>query len=363
MTGPVVHLVVPGSLEQRTGGYLYDARMASEMRARGRRVTVHELSGTFPEGDDEARSSLDAALASVDAGGCVVVDGLAGGGLPDVLAAHADRLGIVALVHHPLADETGLDSACVARFHESEKAALAACRGVVVTSRFTAGRLTEFGVATDRVRVAVPGTEPAEPATGPGDDAPPRLLCVGSLTPRKGHDVLVDALAKLPDLEWTCVLAGSEAYDPAHALAVRERVRARQLEGRITFVGELDASTLDAHYRRATLFVLASHYEGYGMALTEAIARGLPVVSTTGGAIPFTVPDEAGVLVPPGDADALAGALRSLLTDRKRLNALAAGALRASARLPDWTRASRDFEAAVDALATARIPGTASTPS
>lgn len=350
MSAPAVHLVVPGSLDQRTGGYLYDARMLAEMRARGRHVVAHELAGAFPEGDDEARRSLGRTLAALEDGATVVVDGLAGGGLPEVLGAEAHRLRIVALLHHPLAEETGLDPEAVARFHASERAALAACRGVVVTSRFTAERLSTFDVPVERVRVAVPGTEPAEHASGPGPGEPPRLLCVASLTRRKGHDVLVDALAAVSDVPWSCVLAGSEAYDPAHAASTRERVRLRDLDHRVTFLGELETRRLDAEYGRSTIFVLASHYEGYGMALTEAIARGLPVVSTTGGAIPFTVPREAAVLVPPGDAVALARALRSVLTDNGRLAELRAGAGRAARDLPDWAHASRSFEAAVDTL-------------
>lgn len=357
MTHAPVHLVVPGPLDQRTGGYLYDARMMRELRARGRSVVVHELAGAFPKVDEEARSSLAATLASVPDGATVVVDGLAGGGLPDVLAAHADRLRIVALVHHPLADETGLNAQDAAAYLASERSALAACRGVVVTSPFTAVRLEAFGVTSDRVRVAVPGTEPADRAVGPGAGAPPRLLSVASLTPRKGHDVLVAALALVADLAWSCVFAGSEAYDPAHARSVRARVAENGLDGRVAFVGELDTATLDEYYRTSTLFVLASHYEGYGMALTEAIVRGLPVVSTTGGAIPHTVPDGAGVLVRPGDAAALSEALRSLLTDDARMDSLRSGAADAAARLPDWTEASVVFEEALDTLAATEAAG------
>lgn len=350
MSGATVHLVVPGALDQRTGGYLYDARMVREMRARDRKVVVHELSGEFPEGDQIAHSSLDQALAGLEDGAVAVVDGLAGGGLPEVLERHAARLRLVGLVHHPLADETGLSAEDASRFRASEERALAACRGVVVTSPFTAERLSIFGVSEDRVSVAVPGTEPAEAATGPGAGNPPCLLCVASLTRRKGHDVLVEALAAISDLPWACVFAGSDAYDPVHASEVRERVRLLGLDDRITFVGELDATDLSSLYDRSTLFVLASYYEGYGMALTEAISRGVPVISTTGGAIPFTVPAAAGVLVPPGDAAAFAGALRSVLTTPVRLTALRSAAARAAAELPDWFRASLAFEAAVDRL-------------
>ncbi|MDZ7779600.1 MAG: glycosyltransferase family 4 protein [Gemmatimonadota bacterium] len=347
-----LHFVVPGSLDQRTGGYVYDARMIRGLRDRGRSVRVHELEGAFPEADGTARRSLADTLESVPSESVVIVDGLAGGGLPEVLATHRERLRTVALVHHPLADETGLPASAAARLQDSERSALAACRGVVVTSSFTARRLEEYEVPPDRIRVAVPGTEPGATASGPGAGKPAQLVCVASITPRKGHRTLVDALARIRDLEWSCVLAGSGRLAPDHARRVRDHVEDNGLAGRVSFVGELGPEALDELYRRSTLFVLASHYEGYGMALTEALARGLPVVSTTGGAIPFTVPEDAGVLVPPGDASALGRALRSVLAeDGEMLRRLKAGAIRAAGTLPDWAQAVVAFEGAVDTLA------------
>ncbi len=313
MSGPVLHLVVPGPLDQRTGGYLYDARMVEGLRRRGWEVVVHALDGAFPDADHRARVALARTLAALPDDARVVVDGLALGGLPGPLRSHAHRLRIVGLVHHPLADETGIEPWLRDRLASTEREALAACTGVVVTSPFTAARLGAYGVAPERVRTVCPGTEAAEAAGGPAPGEPPLLLCVASVTPRKGQDVLMRALGRLRHLPWRCVCAGSLARDPTFADRVREGAVAERIEERVDFVGELDADALAALYHRASLLVLPSHYEGYGMVLSEALARGLPVVSTTGGAIPSTVPDDAAVLVPPGDAAALAGALLPLL--------------------------------------------------
>ena len=352
-----LHLIVPGPLDQRTGGYLYDRRIVEGLRALGREVRVHEVPGRFPEPDATAREGLVEALEACPDGAVVVVDGLAGGALPDVLRSAADRLRLVALVHHPLADESGLDADTAARFRALETATLDAVEGVVVTSRHTARRLEDFGVAPGRVRVVEPGTEPAAPAVGPGPGAPPRLLTVGTVCPRKGHDVLVEALDRIREMDWVCVCAGSLSRAPAFAEEVRGRVGEAGLESRILFVGELDAQELEAAYASASVFVLASRFEGYGMALTEALARGLPVVSTTGGAIPGTVPARAGVLVPPGDADALARELARLLQDPAALGALADGARDAAASFPDWGSRGPAFEAALRALAGVRASG------
>ena len=362
MTAPALHLVVPGPLEQRTGGYLYDARMAKGLRRRGWRVTVHSLGGRFPDADETARASMTAALAAMPDGATALVDGLALGGLPEPVAAECRRLRILALVHHPLSEETGLPPEVRDGLADSERRALAATDGVIVTSGFTARGLRRFGVDAGRVRVVEPGTDPAPPASaGSAAAAPPRLLSVGAVVPRKGHDVLVRALARIAHLPWECDCAGSLERDPGHAARVLADVDSRGLADRVRFAGECDEAALAALYAGSAVFVLASHYEGYGMVLAEALAHGLPIVSTTGGAIPETVPAEAAVLVPPGDDAALAAALAPLLAcpDREaggqsgaqRRAVLAAAARRHADALPDWDAAAAAFADALTALA------------
>lgn len=187
------------------------------------------------------------------------------------------------------------------------------------------------------------------------------LLSVGAVVPRKGHDVLVRALARLAHLPWECVCAGSLDRHPDHAARVLAGVEARGLSGRVRFTGECDAAALAGFYAACEVFVLASHYEGYGMVLAEALAHGLPIVSTTGGAIPETVPAGAAVLVPPGDDGALAGALAALLdgggrgvagdSGAEKRAALAAAARRHAATLPTWSGAAAAFADAVTELA------------
>ena len=356
MSRPRLHLVVPGPLDQQTGGYLYDARMAAGLRRRGWEVEVHNLEGTFPAADAAAEASLHGALSALEDGSRVLVDGLALGGLPDPVVAHRGRLRILALVHHPVSDETGLSAEVRAGLAVRERNALAAAAGAIVTSRFTARGLGRFGVPAARVRVAQPGTDPAPPATGPEPGAPPQLLSVASVVPRKGHDVLVAALARLRDLPWRCVCAGSLEREPDYVRRVRALVEEHGLAGRVRFAGECLRAALERMYASSSIFVLASHYEGYGMVLTEALARGLPVVSTTGGAIPDTVASDAALLTPPGDDRALAGAIGSLLdpdeaagdesagAGARRRAGLAAAARRQAAGLPDWDTAVRAFE-------------------
>ena len=355
MSAVRLHVVVPGPIDQPTGGYVYDRRMVDGLRARGWRVDVHSVAGVFPATDAGARARLTALLAGLPDGARVLIDGLALGGLPAPIHAERARLRILALVHHPLADETGLDAARRAELAALERKALAGCAGVVVTSAFTARRLEAcYGVAPARVRAVRPGADPAPFAAGPGPGEPPLLLSVGSVTPRKGQRLLAAALARLADLPWRCVCAGSLDREPDYAAQVAAFAREAGVAGRLRFAGECGAPELDRLYHRASLFVLPSHYEGYGMALADALARGLPVVSTTGGAIPHTVPAEAGVFVAPGDESALTGALRRLLVEpggAARRRTLAAAARRRARELPPWPESVRRFAEAILALA------------
>ena len=363
MTPPEIHVVVPGSLDQWSGGYIYDARMVDGLRCLGWRVMVHSLDGNFPDVDTCARTSFTKTLTELPNNSCVIVDGLAMGALPESVRAHSSRLRILALVHHPLADETGLEPRQRERFAALEREALAACTGVLVTSDFTASRMKVLGVPTARMRAVLPGTEPARPAAGPEPDDPPRLLCVASVIPRKGQDVLIRALALLPEAKWRCVCAGSLTRAPVYAAAVQAQACGAGLGKRVRFVGECEPDVLEDLYHSSSLFVFPSHYEGYGIALTEALARGLPVISTTGGAIPCTVPADAGVLVSPGDHGALADALSNFLSDppgNSRNDAssgselrtkFAAAARRYATTLPDWKQAAVAFAAAALELA------------
>ena len=343
----MLHFLVPGDPATRTGGYGYDRRIVADLRARGRKVDVHRLGETFPRPDAVDLELAADTLRSFDDGALVVIDGLAAGAMPGVLARAAERLRLVALVHHPLALETGLDRREAKRLRESEREALRHVRRVIATSEATERTLaTDYGVPAARIAVVTPGTDPAPLARGSSNGSL-ALLCVGAIVPRKGHDVLLDALEPLPDHAWRLACVGSLVRDRDWADGLLRRVHGGALAGRVTFTGELDDDALGAHYAAADAFVLATHHEGYGMAFTEALARGLPVIGTNAGAVPDTVPEEAGLLVEPGDAPALREVLSRFLEDGNLRAALGAGARRARRTLPTWADAAARFDAAL----------------
>ncbi|SDK96738.1 Glycosyltransferase involved in cell wall bisynthesis [Franzmannia pantelleriensis] len=346
---PDLCLIVAGDPGQLTGGYVYDAHIVEALEKRGWWVQVVGLAGRFPDPDERAKDALETALAAQPDDARVVIDGLAMGGLPEVLEAHASRLDLTALVHHPLADETGLDEATRVRLFDSEARALALVARVISTSAFTARRLRDFGVAVSQV--VEPGVEPAALAPSALDledsERPQRLLCVASVTPRKGHDLLVEALAGLDAARWTCDCIGGLDRDPEHAERVAASVVGHGLTEQFRLLGERDPQALDTAYREADLFVLPSHYEGYGMVVTEALARGLPVITTTGGALRFTLPQGAGLAVAPGDVGALRGVLRRWLEDAGLRRELRRGAIAAREQQRDWQAAGDAFAAAL----------------
>jgi glycosyltransferase involved in cell wall biosynthesis len=341
-----LRLVLPGDPATRTGGYEYDRRIADGLRRRGWRVDVHPLGAGFPRPSADELAAAGEVLAAFADGTRVLVDGLAFGAMPHVAAREARRLRLAALVHHPLAMETGLPAHEAARLRETERAALAHAGRVIATSAATARALADYDVPHERLEVVVPGTDPAPLARGSGT-GPIRLVCVATLVPRKGHDTLIDALGDLADLPWRLSCVGSLDRDPAWAASIAARIRARGLGDRVTLAGELAPDALGQAYAEADAFVLATHHEGYGMALAEALARGLPVVSTRAGAVPETVPADAGLLVPPGDVAALRDALHRLLSDAALRARLAAGAQRARLALPTWDEAAARMAAAL----------------
>jgi len=316
----------------------------------GWRVEYRTLDASFPSPTPAGREQARQVLAAIPNGGLVLMDGLAFGVLPELAEAEGQRLRLVALVHHPLALESGLSPERAAALRDAEARALAQARLILVTSRFTATLLAGWeglGVPLGRLRVVEPGTDPAPFAQG-SRSGPLRLLCVATLTPRKGHDLLLQALAGLRDRPWHLDCVGSLDRNPAWA---EDLIRLRgdlRLAGRVSLLGSLDDEELERRYRAADLFVLPSRFEGYGMVFAEALARGLPILAARAGAVGDTVPAEAGLLVPPDDPLALGLALRRLMDDPALRRRLATGARAAGLRLPTWHQAVAGFAAALE---------------
>ncbi|MEV4708950.1 glycosyltransferase family 4 protein [Actinoplanes sp. NPDC049316] len=343
MTGPL-YAVLPGDIDDPaapSGGNTYDRRVLTGLAATR---AVHEIAvaGPWPYPGPEQARELTAALQSLPGGATVLMDGLVAGAVPEIVEAQAARLRQVVLVHLPLGDETG----AAPELPERERRALHAAHAVVATSEGAARRIEALhGLSPGTVHVAPPGVDRAPLAEGSADGR--RLLCVAAVTPRKAQDVLVDALVRLEDLPWECVCAGALDRDPAYAARVTAR------SDRVRFVGARTGAALEATYAAADLLVLPSRAETYGMVVTEALARGIPVLGTRVEGVPEAVgraPDGAvpGGLLPPGDVESLATALRRWLTDPGLRAAWRTAARARRDTLRGWDETTRRLSEVVD---------------
>ncbi|CAN5400133.1 glycosyltransferase family 4 protein [soil metagenome] len=342
--------VIPGDWATPTGGYRYDRHIVLAMREAGWTVDVVFLADGFPRPDAAALEDCSRRVSALANGSVVVVDGLAFGVLDELASQHEARLRFVALVHHPLHLETGLDPQLREQLASSETRALRSARKVIVPSGSTMGDVMAMGVERDRIAVVEPGTDRPARAAPDSSVAHVRLLCVATLVPRKGHAVLLEALAGLLDLDWTLDCVGSADRDPATAGRLLRMTTDLHLASRVRWLGAIDEPALSRQYENADLFVLPSFYEGFGMVVTEAVAHGLPVVTTTGGALARTLPAGAGLHVSPGDVEALREALRSVISDAALRSRLVDGARTAAEKLPYWADAALAFGEVIEGV-------------
>ena len=345
--------VYPGDLDSPTGGYAYDRHIIHGLRDLGWQIQLLGLGEGYPFPSPAQLEKAEQLLLSLTPGVPMVVDGLALGALPSLAAAIAERHPLIALVHHPLAFEFGLSDSQIALLKQSEMQALHHAVKVIANSPATARDLNRhYGVHLDKIEVVLPGTDrihalAAKIQGNSGRLNEVRLLSVGSIIPRKGFHHLIEALAPLADLPWTLSIAGDTTRHPSAYADLMADINRFHLKGRVKVLGAVSNEELESLYSQADVFVLASLFEGYGMVYAEAMAYGLPIIATKGGAIADTVPPEAGLLLTPGDVPGLSHAILTLINDPFYRARLASGALYAAAQQPTWEQAVQRFASAL----------------
>lgn len=345
-----VHFVMPGGVDDPTapsGGNAYDRRVCLDLPGFGWQVERHAVAGSWPRPGAAARTELARTLRDLPDGTVVLIDGLVACGVPEIIVPEAERLQLAVLVHLPLGDETGLEPGLALELDAREREVLRAVPAVIATSDWAVRRLvSHHGLAPERVHVATPGADIAPLASG--TDGVSRLLCVAAVTPRKGQHRLIEALAGAQDLPWSCVCVGGITQDPEYVAHLRMLIKKYGLQDRLHLAGPRAGAELDASYAAADLMVLTSYAETYGMAVTEALARGIPVLATDVGGVAEAVgraPDGGvpGILVPPEDPAALAAELRGWFGEADVRRRLKAAARRRRAALDGWATTARSL--------------------
>lgn len=332
-----VFFVIPGDVATISGGYGYDRKLIEGLRSQGIAIHLVSLGSSFPH--PTPQDSLDAAgiLANFPKESIVIIDGLALGALSKKVIAKI-KAPIVALIHHPLAFEGDVSAERRTQLIERERENLKLASQVVVTSPSTAKLLTaEYGVPSELVTIARPGIDKETVSGKPVD--PPLILSVGIQVPRKGHDVLLSALSKISHLPWQAAIAGPVS-DQAFGAKLIEMIDELGLHQKVKLLGEVSLNELKILYSQASIFALATRFEGYGMVFGEAMVNGLPIVSCRTGAVPDTVPEDAGVLVDPDDPDSFAEELGNILQNETLRAQLASGSAAAGAKLISWEQTS-----------------------
>jgi glycosyltransferase involved in cell wall biosynthesis len=348
-----VHVVVPEGFDdpgQPTGGNIYDRRVCAGLAEAGWEVLVATVGAAWPVPDSGARADLARIVSAIPDGEIALIDGLIASPTAAQLLPHARRIRMTVLLHMPLA--TALDTRHDASAQHSEREVLHAATGVVVTSEWTRQQvLTRYEIPACRVHVARPGVDrvlaPAQPVPG-------HLICIGTLGRHKGQDLLVEALAELDDLDWHCVLAGSLDRDPDFVDHLQTRITRLGYGHRVQLTGVLTGALLSHAYATADLLVAPSRSETYGMAVTEALAHGLPVIGTAVGGLPealgfSTEGTRPGQLIPSGDPAALAAAIRRWLTDERHRRRMRTAARKRRSSLRVWEQTTQEIANALTA--------------
>ena len=348
-----VHVVVPEGFDnpgQPTGGNIYDRRICAGLAEAGWEVLVATVAAAWPAADSAARAELARIVSAIPDGEIALLDGLIASPTAAQLLPHAGRISMTVLLHMPLA--AALDRRHDASAQRSERVVLRAATGVVVTSAWTRQQvLTRYEVPAGRVHVARPGVDrvaaPARPVRG-------HLICVGTLGRHKGQDLLVEALAELADLDWHCVLAGPLDRDPDFVDQLHTLISHLGYGHRVQLTGILTGEVLSHAYTTADLLVAPSRAETYGMAVTEALAHGLPVIAAAVGGLPEALGTAAdgtrpGQLIPSGNPAALAAAIRDWLGDEPLRYRLRAAAAKRRTNLRSWEQTTQEIANALTA--------------
>ena len=330
--------VIPGSLDSPTGGTRYDRDVLARLNKFGVIANPLLVASRYPFPNDADRLATIQSFSSA-AVDFFLIDGLVFGALSDQELAALQKP-VIVLLHHPLADETGLAPDTANELYQREKYNLRYAQAVIVTSQKTKDILiAQYDVKADGITVAEPGVTKPDRITirSPlSPDKPAKLLSVGGISPRKNYGLVLDALALLhAQHNWIWTIAG-RLDDKSETERLQKKTQDLGLSEQVHWLGSVSDPHLVTLYHESDILLYPSHYEGYGMALDEALAYGLPVLASDIIPSARTQASPAIRCLDPLNPRAWCEALSDLLNNTDSFHTACLSATELAKRLPDW---------------------------
>ncbi|MBI4763106.1 MAG: glycosyltransferase family 4 protein [Deltaproteobacteria bacterium] len=307
-----IHFIIPGELEQLTGGYIYDRKIITGLSERGYRVVLHNPGNDFPFPGRESLDQYHKILKAIEPGETVIIDSLALGPAEEIISLFSAQNPMVALMHLPLFMNPSFNEKEKKFFKFQETRALSKMRVIIAVSRHTKQMIQKCGINPSLIQVINPQAESLKRKEN-YPVAPRNLLCVANYTRNKGHSMLIEALVDLKNPDWIMRCYGDQTMERDYFAKMRQMVNSYGLENRILLNGPWPHEALPEVYRSSDLFILPSEYESYPMVLAEALVYGIPVVAAKAGGIPEVVPEGAGILFKPRSIDSLRAAINEVI--------------------------------------------------
>lgn len=342
--GMRVYYLCSDDYARLTGGWVYNSRLAAELAKQVSGFSELSVPIAFPRIEDGARAKLARAFADFPDDAVLLSDHLHIADLEPLLRER--RFGVVSIFHHSQAIEDEANGVSIDRGPEWR--GLVVCDAVIVTSEATKGYLMRhYSMAPERVLVAIPGNDPVFRSAADSIAISRTILSVGAVIPRKRYDYLIEVAQQLRARDWQWLMVGDLARHPDYFEALRNQIGDAGLGQVIRLTGAVPDADLARIWSTASLFVAASQYEGYGMAVADSLRHGVPVVTTSSGAV-VTWAHEGVVFAPSEDASGFAAVIDALLAEPDQLAELADAAWTFGSALPDWQQAFRYMAARME---------------
>ena len=292
----------------------------------------------------------------MDDGDPVIIDSLAFGPLFPLIREHAKKHPVIAIMHLPLSINPDLSHGEQTRLAKEEKKAMDHAHRIIVTSHYAAREILSTGAGVSKIRVIMPGVDTetvSRKRVYP--EIPEKFLCVGSYLPNKGHKILLKALSLIPEKSWKLDCYG-EMPQPVYFKELTKLVNDFSLDRKVSLHGPATGRALNEAYLLADVLIHPSSFETYGMVPAEALAHGLPVLTSTGGALRETVPDSMGRFFDPGNENGLYQIITRLTDDKSDYKKLCRNAAKYYLQANKWKKSIDEFESMLNTLLSGKAP-------